>query len=380
MGLWLLLSCAIGIRGAYETERASVLRTPPPLAEEWTPDIRVRMTTATMSRVARSAVAQDMLQWKEELRLQTPLGPMIEVVPKVRVQSLQMRTSASCKACLVLHAQIEGGAQVNAGFLSTEIPFQADVSATTQLKVIEKDGQWRVVAKVKKIRKLKVTAMGGLGGSASEPLEKWLTRAFKARGPIPLTTVGGEALPVRGLTVHTAPGVLEVGIRTDVADTVDVGPASSPPEQWDIRMHPDTLVALLRVRSFTEGPGKFDIVDDPRALRMDGETFELDLRLWRLAGLGWWRDYTVTGEVKVKGKRLILTPTDAVPGEKSPGAGVADPIFLLAERKTLKGVTEGIRMAMPARKKTKVGKLQIKPSITAVSGTDEAIQISGAMD
>ncbi len=380
MGLWLLLSCAIGIRGAYEAERTSVLRTPPPLAEAWSPDVRVRMTTATMSRIARSAVAQDALSWRDQIAIKPPIGPKIRVVPQVKINDLQLRTSASCKACLVLHAQISGKAKLKAGSLAGDIPFKASLSATTQVLVLEEGDQWQVAAKVKKIRKLEVTTVGGLGGAASGPLERWLTQALKSRGPIPLTTVGGDSLPVRGLRVNTTQGVLEVEVRTAFADTKDIGPATEPPGQWDIRMHPDTLVALLRVRSFTEGPGKFQIVDDPRALRMDGQVFELDLRLWRLAGLGWWRDYTVHGTVRVKGKRLVMNPTEAIPGEKSRGAGVADPLFLLAERKTLKGVTEGVRLAIPARKSTQVGKVKLRPRITGVTGTDEAIQVTGTMD
>ena len=380
MGLWLLLSCAIGIRGAYEAERTSVLRDPPPLAEDWAPDVRMRMTTATMSRIARSAVEQDMLQWKDTLAIKPPIGPKIRVVPRVEVGDLRLRTSTACDACLVLDVQLSGEAEVRAGPFSGGIPFQATVTATAEVQVEDIGDHWQVAAKVRKIRQLEVTTVGGLGGAASDPLERWLTKALKSQGPIPLTTVGGDSLPVRGLTISTTPGVLEVGMRTTFADTADVGPGTRPPDQWDIRLHPDTLVALLRVRSFRKGPGKFQIVDDPRALRMDGQTFELDLRLWRLAGLGWWRDYTIHGTVQVKGKRLILTPTEAVPGDKSRGAGVADPIFLLAERKTLKAVTEGVRMVIPARKKTQVGKLELKPRITGVHGTADAVQITGAID
>jgi hypothetical protein len=381
MWLLLLVACFSGIRSAYELEKTTVLRSPDPVQPGWTGQVRVRLGSAALRRIARRAVAAGLLQWEEQIRFDPPLAPTLTLTPRAHVTQLNVRLDRSCAACLYLDASMDGEAQITAGPLSGGIPFSADVQATVSMQVVPTDTTWQVIGRIESVEDIQVRTFGGIGGSIVGPLRTWVTNAIRRVPPFVLGEVGGAELPVRAARLGTDGRALELSLITAVADAVPIPPADQRVEgDWDVRLHPETLAAILKYGGHMKGAGKHGIIDVPTALRVDGDSFELDIRLWRLVRSGWWRDFKVTGRVEIDGDQLNLIPVESQPTGKSRNAGWVDPIFALAERKTLSGVANGVQRALPATADAHLGGMSLTPRITALWGTSEAIVLQGTID
>jgi hypothetical protein len=59
-----------------------------------------------------------------------------------------------------------------------------------------------------------------------------------------------------------------------------------------VRLSRSVMTGLARRQAFAEGPVTLSLVPDPRAIALEGDRFVMDLRLWRLAGRGWWQSRT----------------------------------------------------------------------------------------
>ena len=134
---------------------------------------------------------------------------------------------------------------------------------------------------------------------------------------------------------------------------------------------------MMRRIAFEEGLLEHEIGIDPRSFSANGADFTLGLRIWRLSGAGWWRDYTVKGQMGLQGQELVLTGKDAIEGEKSRGAGLADPLALLFESVILKEVSKGVNQALPAQMATRVEGLVLAVKTTTVQGRGDALVLGG---
>ncbi|MEC7946562.1 MAG: hypothetical protein VX265_03280, partial [Myxococcota bacterium] len=136
---------------------------------------------------------------------------------------------------------------------------------------------------------------------------------------------------------------------------------------------------LMRRMAFEAGPQELDVAIDPRALAVDGDRFTLALRLWRLKGAGWWRDYTVEGRMGVQRGALRMVGRDAREGEKSRGAGLADPIALLAEGRILDAVGDGVDQSLPAAQTIDVKGVRLAARLDTAQGDASALAVAGTL-
>ena len=77
------------------------------------------------------------------------------------------------------------------------------------------------------------------------------------------------------------------------------------------------------------------------------------------------------------GQDLKLKGTKAVEGEKSKGAGLADPLALLFESVILSEVAKGVNQALPAQTATRVEGLTLAVKTTTVEGRGDALVLGG---
>jgi len=108
---------------------------------------------------------------------------------------------------------------------------------------------------------------------------------------------------------------LVLELLTDTPDPQAVRePDQVPGNGWRLDLATDSLLDLARIASFRAEPLPRQIVAEPTSLYVDGRSFTLGLRLWRVKGRGWWRDYSVTGTLAVTGDdRIALTPERVEP-------------------------------------------------------------------
>ena len=105
------------------------------------------------------------------------------------------------------------------------------------------------------------------------------------------------------------------------------------------------------------------------------------LRLWKVEGRGlWWRDYTATGTLTQKKHKLSLSGESVIEGEKSPRAGLVDPLALIAESFILDGISEQLSQSLPTHKSTQMDGLKWKLQLDDWSATQDAVRLSGNIE
>ena len=123
-----------------------------------------------------------------------------------------------------------------------------------------------------------------------------------------------------------------------------------------------------------------DVVADPRALDIKRGAFELQLRLWRIKGRGWWRDYTVSGSFTHENGRVVLEPKDVRQTGQSPGAVLVDPLAALAEGHILDGMARALQTSVPTTSSQDVGGAPMTVRIDTAWGAGALVSLKGTLD
>jgi len=373
------LGCAANIQALYDAEKAAALAPPPDAAASWNPEVRLRLSQDALGVLAQEAIDGGLLAWKKKLQIDNPLGIPISVTPKIAVDTLRVTPGQSCDACLEIDARLKGQAKWKAGELGGKVPLTARVVGTLSLTLEPSKSGWDLSGQVADVKKLKISAARAGKVDVTKVLKGWTKAALAQVPTLRFGRIGGgKRLPLRALRLASDAHAIEVQGLTKVSGGSQVAAVTrAPRSDWELYVSQDTVLALLRVTAFQQGPADHDVAADPRSLRATGERFDLGLRLWRLNKPGWWREYTVTGGLEVKKGKLKFRSDGAEEGEKSKGAGLADPLAALAEGKILDAVADGIRESVPAARSTKVQGMKIKASARSARGQGDALVLSG---
>jgi len=376
----LLLSCASGIRSMYEAERDAALGRAESPEASWSPDIRVRLSSEALDRMVQGVVARSVLSWKQTLSLDGPLGIKAQVEPSGRVTSFTLSPSTACDGCLSADIGVEGKADWSAAGARGSVPIEARIAATVLFELSPAGEAWEASGRITRVDRVQVSSarLGSL--DASELLGGWLSEAVKEAGPMALGALGGVDLPVRAARISTPRGQLELQLLSDVLDGSPVNAGLGLSRDFDVRISAPTLLALARRQAFETGTIAYDVAAIPTSLSLNDQGFSMGLRLWKLKGVGWWRDYSVQGQFAVSGGELSLAAQQATEGEKSQGAGLVDPIALLAEGRILEAITDGLKAAVPASTALDIGGEQLRARVREVQGDRGALVLSGELE
>ena len=243
------------------------------------------------------------------------------------------------------------------------------------------DVQGRAVfARLTKIERLdfSLDQSGGLGFSLEDTLEGWGADLARETPELSLGGFGGDDLPLRDLRVRSASGALLVELLTDAAHG---GPLYAPPTPpaggWAVAVSEATLLDHARRAAFEMGEISMEVWAEPTSLDLDGGEFALGLRLWRLKGKGWWRDYIIRGDLSLVNQVLKLQPKEVQEGERSQGAALVDPLALLGESLILRVIEDAAAQSVPIGQATSVGGLALKAKVTQAEGIADALLLSG---
>ena len=125
-----------------------------------------------------------------------------------------------------------------------------------------------------------------------------------------------------------------------------------------------------------QGPGRMDIVPEPTGLHVEGGSFTLDVRLWRIQGrAGWWRDYEVEGWIRVVDGELSLIPRTVELVDKSPRARLADPLAVIANVGMLRAIEEAVSKGIPVWRDVDDGAVRF--TITEARGVRDMLSLTG---
>ena len=341
------LGCASGIQNLYETERSAALAVAGPPPGDWAPDLRLRLSGEALDGLVQIVLDQGLLAWDQELEVKAPLGVIFTVEPRADVRSLKLSGSSDCDGCLDIDASLDGKARWSAGGQSGTLPFTARVGGTVSFELKDRGDAWDLSGRLRDVDRVQVgiEALGNV--DATEVLGGWVDEALKRSKPLELGELGGPELPVRAARLVTKglDGDIEVQLLSDLVSSAPVSAGGSLQSDFELRASTACMLGLARRFAFDKGVIAYDTAAIPTSLSATSASFLLGLRLWHLDGAGWWRDYQVKGRMAAAKGRLSFTPSEAVEGEKSQGAALADPLALLAEGQILQAVEDGVHAA-----------------------------------
>jgi hypothetical protein len=149
---------------------------------------------------------------------------------------------------------------------------------------------------------------------------------------------------------------------------------------WELQISQDTLLALMQRDAFKRGPLQLDLAPDPLDLSLEDTLFSMDMRIWRLWGLGWWRDYRVDGEVRIHKEQLEVEAQRIESLGRSRWARAVDPLALLAERRILSSLEDGVQAAVPLDQAASLGDFKVSTVSKQVQATEGMLLIRGDLE
>ncbi len=378
-----LWGCTPDVTHLYDTEKQTALAVATDVPPGWKPDAAVGIASkdlaTALSAVITTAVAAD----RPAISLPLPLGIQASLNPDLHVKRVKIAATTDCAACFSLDVALEGQARWEAGPASGSVPISA--AATAIVAVSIRDGS-SVEVKPRRVGSLavEVPSLGNLRVNASGPLQEWLRATLVNKVPaIRVATLDTTALPVRDLRLSTTTDRLEIEILSNVPGAVALRALPAPASGVEVALSETVLTGLARRAAFKAGTLDLDVAVDPRGIEVEGGQFTMDLRLWRLVGRGWYRDYAVTGDLGVSRgarSRLTLVATSAKETAASPGAIFVDPIAAIFQSKILDAIVDAMNRSLPAQTEQRVIGVGLQAQATEARGLDDALHLYGSLD
>jgi hypothetical protein len=360
--------CPPSVLGEYQASKAEVLGAPAALGTSWKPEVRVRLSPDLAEAVVGS-VLEEGLSMKRAITVSGPLGVSARVEPAVDVEELRLGEAKSCERCVNARAALDGTVGYDVAGYRGSVPLRGQLAVDVALELARTGDEWSASATIEDVQSLEVEVPRAGKVALAGELEQWARRGLREAPAIPLGSFGGSGLPIRAARVGWIGDAAELEGATDVVGAMPVSPGGAAPAGWAVSLDTQTLLALARRAAFAQGALSHDVAVDPRALRIeDGGAFTLDLRLWRLTGAGWWRDYTVRGTLAIDGGKLVVRSNEVIETGKSRGAGFADPLALLVEGRILESIADAFDRAIPLRAGSIAG-ISPRPSAISVDGS-----------
>jgi hypothetical protein len=371
--------CGPKIGMEYERERALALALPPPVEAQWRPDLRILVSEPPIERAIHRALDAGLEGLDKKLQADA-LGGRVSLRPKARVDAVTVKIPKDCAGCVAVTAELKGELGWSLGPLSGQLPFRAGLGGRPRFALDQVPTGWQVALQLTGIDRVAVQIAALQELDLGPLLQGWVSQGVAAAPPVALGEIGAEGLPLRAMRLGQAEGALVLEALSDVPSPGQVGGDGarlSPGADWSVRVAQDTLLSMARREAFKAGPQQLDLALDPRGLRVDGGAWALDLRLWRLGGLGWWREYTVNGEIAVQDGQITLTGTGADEGAASPGAGLANPLLALTDGLLLEILARAISETLPAATRAQAGGFVLDAAATTARGQAGDLVIDG---
>ncbi len=381
LALWSTFACTPDVRPLYEEERARALAVATDAPTKWEPDLVIGIGEAALGHAVDAAGTAALERNASKLQVELPLGAAAELKPVLRVTKAELGPGQGCESCLHFDLDIKGDVKWSLGTLGGTFPLA--VAAGGQLEIVVVGGT-QVVARPFKVGKVEVSGgdFGALRVNPSSVLQDYVRAAVgEALPPIPLVDLGQAGLPLRLVRVRNGKDAVRIEALTDVPGAAPAVVPDPGREGILVGISQTAATGLLRRAAFLRGPQEYQVAVDPKALRVDGDHFALDLRVWRLEGNGWWRDYDVQGTLAVEEGKLRLKTDERLVKQvdASPGAGLADPIAALLETKLLEVIAEQLTRTLPAARREEIAGVGLRAVANRSLGAGDTLLFGGEL-
>lgn len=379
--LLLLLACSNpALQDEYDARKTAALASPGEPASGWRAEGALRLSAQLLEELMAASI-------KSESKAAEPidLSGLGTLKPVLTLDKFKL-VDGDCKTCVGAEGTVSGNAIIKVAGIKKKIPFTADFTLDMTFETearTSKDGAAlrHIILKPSKVRKLRVELSGAAKAlDLEKPLKTYGEQVLERIEPIDLGDLGGPELHLRDVRVKEEDGVMRIELLTDAPKNVPVKSWPEVPQQgFQVVMSEAALLSIARREAFTLGevaPGT-GIYAEPTSLDLDGMGFEMGLRVWRLDGNDWWRDYTLSGDISILKEELVLKATGVEEGEKSKGAGIADPLALIGEAYIMRILQDSAQGALPGSEQFEVGSSAWTVVLEDAKGVGENLVMSG---
>ncbi len=379
----LAAGCGSTIHAQYEEARLEALADPGPTASDWAADGELGLSWDLVTTLAVRELQQRLESPDSRLRIELPLGAEASLAPRVELTETEIGPARACDACVRVSAGFDGELDWKLGSLKGSVPMNLNVQAVLEM-VARAQGEATVVeAQLKRatVELPKDLQVDRLRVDLNDPLVRWLQGLIEREfPPIPVAEIGTDEVPVRAVRLGAQPEYLTIQVLTSspVRSEAALTPLASG--DWYLSLDERVLLGLARREAFETGELDFEVYADPQSLAVDERAFTMGLRLWRLAGAGWWRDYQVSGTLEVEDQQIKLEPSDVVELDHSRGAGLVDPLALLAKGIILDAIEDALQIARPAKLQEPIGGAKLVLTVDRAQGGSGALSLQGSAE
>ncbi len=373
----MFIGCQNHIAEEYAQRKALIEQNAPALKANWNPDIVLRLNYTRMSDLAASVLEHklDTLPaTKKEF-----LGFKARLKPSLKIKRLVISDASSDDEVSIL-AVLEGKVNWKLGNKKGSEPTKVRIK--TLAKVINDNGE--LTLSIQQLDQLKATlSKVGLNPLKSVDFSPWIEEWLNGQlSNLPPIRMGNITLPVRGLRLNSTPLSQNVEIRSNIVHSENIEqPKLALEHDWELWVHQDTLLGWTQQKAFSMGVVGYGVAVDPVDLQVSEDAFELALRLWKIEGRGlWWREYTATGIITQKKHKLSLQGESVVEGDKSPRAGLVDPLALIAESFILDGISDQLSESLPTNKSKNIDGMKWKLLLEDWTASNDSVQLRGSID
>jgi hypothetical protein len=371
----LIFACSNQIVQEYKEEKRLLMSPATPLEENWQPDILLRLNYRIISKISAEYLQ---LSFTEPQTIKKNFfGATLTATPEIKIDKLEI-TDAPKKEYVLFRGKLSGSMPWKLGVLSGVEKYSSTFTGRAKLSVIEGEAYLGDIS----IKKFTVN-IDTLGGKDIGPLlNDWLQEQITSTKPIKITEFDLSKTPIRGLRITTTPASVNIEMRSKVSHSENIQlPKLKMQPDWELFLHQETLLGWLRKTAFEKGIIAYGIAVDPTGLVVKEDEFELDLRLWKLRGIGkWWREYNTSGTMYEKNSHLQFEGDTVIAGNKSKRAGIVDPVTLLAQGMILDTISENLTYTLPSLTDTKISDVNWQVKIEEYGGTGKQVRFSGSID
>ena len=369
--LFLLTACSDKITQEYDARKSEILQASPPAPNDWQPDIVVRLQYDAISKLSKEILEYEINQLRftqKVLITNMSLQPKLKVEKwEVTAKNNQIHISAKFVGSWLYDIALLSGSE------NTSITFDGIA------KIEMKDNQ--IWLSLTSIQKLQVELASIQGFDLSNNIEQWLNTQLVKLPPISMGTFDTKSYPIRDIRIHTTAQSQNIEILSTAKHNQHLPTLSNEiTNDWQAIIHQQTALHWAQTLAFSKGVISNGVAIDPVSMKIADNDFTMDLRLWKIEGVGlWWRDYTTTGTIHRLKNQLKFEGTSVVEGEKSPKAGLVDPLALLGEGLILEAIADNLLYSVPTQKKGKLDAGTWNVQLENFKGVNDTLELSGAL-
>jgi hypothetical protein len=375
--------CGPSILSQFEEAKLEALADPGPVPATWSADAELGLSWELVSSLVVHELQQRIAEADEPLRIELPLGAEVVLEPELELGETSIGPARACEACVKVDAAFDGQIGWSLRQLEGSIPVDLVVQAVLEMTTLQQGAAATVHAELRRatVQLPESLELERLKIDLNDPLAVWLQERIERQFPsIPVAEIGADEVPIRALRLQSGDEHLKVQVLTRSPVRAPGGVKPSPGGDWYLSIDERALAGIARREAFEAGELDFEVHADPRSLEVDQQAFTLGLRLWRLAGAGWWRDYQVQGRLSIEGDRIELQAEEVRELEHSRGAALVDPLALLAKGYILDAIEEALQVARPAEISESVGGARLVLGVEQAQGGQGALTLLGTAE